>query len=216
MFNEHGGRIARVLLAGAAAALMATGCAGGDQELTRAGEPGASARQQARFNDADVRFASQMIPHHRQAIEMADLTRGRAGDEVAALAKDIAAAQQPEIDTMSGWLRGWGKPVPRPDGSGMAGGHGAHDSGHSGHGGMSGMDGMAGMMSSVEMGELRAASGPAFDRMFLDMMIRHHDGAIEMASAEQRRGVSAEAKRLAGRIVVDQRAEIQRMRVMQS
>ena len=67
----------------------------------------------APFNDADVTFAQQMIPHHQQAIEMARLADGRAADpEVKNLAAAIEKAQDPEIDTMKGWLKSWGKPLP--------------------------------------------------------------------------------------------------------
>jgi uncharacterized protein (DUF305 family) len=75
-----------------------------------------------------------------------------------------------------------------------------------------GQHGVPGMMTAEEMKQMMAASGPAFDKMFLQMMIRHHQGAIEMAKIELRDGRNAEAKALTAKIVTDQTAEI---RVMQ-
>ncbi len=157
------------------------------------------AGSEAGHNDADVTFAQQMIPHHRQAVEMAELAETRATDEgVKELAVDIEAAQDPEIETMTGWLQSWGEDVPADDTSGMD------------HGDMS-MDEMDGMMSAEEMADLEAASGPAFDRMFLTMMIEHHEGAIEMAKTEQEEGEYADAIALAEDIETAQTAEITAM-----
>jgi uncharacterized protein (DUF305 family) len=97
---------------------------------------------------------------------------------------------------MSGWLRQWGQPVPSPN------------AGHGGHGNHTGMPGM---MNDQEMDDLMAASGTNFDRMFLQMMIRHHQGAIEMANAEQQHGQDPRAKQLAAKIASDQAAEIKEM-----
>jgi len=144
-------------------------------------------------NAADVTFATDMIPHHRQAVEMAELAATRASDpEVLQLAEEIAAAQEPEIETMSGWLEEWGEPVPAE---------------------MGGMDhgDMTGMMSEAQMQELEAATGPAFDELFLQMMIEHHTGAIEMAQTEQFKGKYQEAIDLAAQIEATQQAEIETM-----
>ena len=145
-------------------------------------------------NAADVTFAQEMIPHHRQAIEMAQMAAARASSpEVKALATRIQQAQDPEIATMTELLESWGEDVPSHEG-----GHGAMESG--------------GMMSSEEMAELMAATGTGFDRLFLTMMTKHHEGAIEMARTEQAEGAFGPAKELAGKIVADQRAEIDEMR----
>lgn len=148
-------------------------------------------------NAADVEFATMMIPHHHQAIEMADLALKQATDpKVKALAPKIKAAQSPEIERMSGWLTGWGEPVP-----GTAGGHD-----------MSGMgEQTGGMMSAQEMTDLGKATGSAFDRMWLQMMVRHHQGALEQAKAELAQGASPESKELARSIVSSQSAEITEM-----
>ena len=150
-------------------------------------------------NDADVTFAQEMIPHHRQATEMADLAVTRSQDaEVLDLAERISAAQGPEIETMTGWLESWGEEVPE-DMSGMD--HSGMDHGS-----------MPGMMSADQMAALEAASGPDFDRLFLEMMIEHHEGAIEMARTEQEDGSNADAVALAESIEEEQTAEVAEMR----
>ena len=153
------------------------------------------------FNQADITFAQQMIPHHEQAIEMAEMAQGRASsDEVLELAKTIEAAQGPEIDTMQSWLETWGEEVPSGDMGGMDHGDMGSDSGD-----------MAGMMDEDEMNALMAASGPDWDRMFLEMMIEHHEGAIEMAEVEVDQGENPDAVALAEKIISDQQAEITQM-----
>ncbi|MGC4939923.1 DUF305 domain-containing protein [Kribbella sp. DT2] len=145
-------------------------------------------------NDADVKFAKDMIPHHRQAVEMADLALKNASNaEVKQLATAIKQAQDPEIQTMSGWLTSWGQPVPTP----MAG----HD--------MSA--GMPGMMTMEEMAELEKATGSAFDQMWLQMMVKHHQGAVAMAKTEQTTGKAEAAVALAKKIETDQNREIATM-----
>jgi uncharacterized protein (DUF305 family) len=170
----------------------------------------------ATFNDADVMFTQMMIPHHQQAVEMANLAETRASDpQVKQLAEQIKAAQAPEIATMTNWLTAWGKPTAAPSGmpgmttSAMPGMPGMTASA------MPGMDhshgGMPGMMSDADMAKLKAASGKDFDRQFCTMMIAHHQGAIEMAKQEQATGANPDAKALAGRIITAQQAEITTM-----
>ncbi|MEV0663167.1 DUF305 domain-containing protein [Actinomadura luteofluorescens] len=149
-------------------------------------------------NGQDVMFAQMMIPHHRQAIEMAGLAATRASSaRVKTLAADIKKAQAPEIQQLSAWLKGWGSPVPSPGMTGMGGMH---------HGGMDGM------MSEKDMKELEAAKGAAFDKAFLEMMIEHHEGAVAMARTEESAGRFPPAKQLAGKIISSQTAEIAEMR----
>jgi uncharacterized protein (DUF305 family) len=143
----------------------------------------------AGFNDADVSFAQAMIPHHEQALDMARLAETRAeSDELKDLAAQIESAQAPEIEQLQGFLDAWGQDQP-------AGGLGgiAHDSG---------------MMSEDDLTGLEEASGAEFERMFLLMMIEHHQGAIEMAQIEIGDGENAEAKELAQAIIDAQEAEI--------
>ena len=187
-----------------AAALTLAACGSDDTHGGMSGTSGTvgtsstapSAGTQA-HNDADVAFATQMIPHHEQAVEMADLAATRAATaEVTQLATEIKQAQDPEIRTMSGWLAAWGQPVPTP---------GGHD--------MSSMDdmGMSGMMTDEEMQQLSAASGADFDRSWLTMMIKHHEGAVAMATTQLAQGQSPEAKVLAQQIIDAQKVEIATM-----
>lgn len=155
----------------------------------------------ADHNSADVAFASDMIPHHQQAVEMADLAAQRASNaQVKELAAAIKAAQDPEIRTMSAWLSQWGQPVPSDtDG---------HDMADMSHGDGATMDGM---MTDEEMQQLAAASGADFDRLWLELMIKHHQGAVAMATTASTGGKSAEAKALALEIIAAQKAEIATM-----
>jgi uncharacterized protein (DUF305 family) len=194
------------LLAALAAASLIASCGGGDtttqNDAAKTKPGGAESAAAAAFNDADVEFAQAMIPHHRQAVEMADLAPARAqSPQVKELAAQIERAQDPEIKTMSGWLRSWGEEVPED----MTGDPGMD------HGGMDMGEDMPGMMSGEQIAELEAAKGAAFDRMFMEMMIEHHEGAIEMATTEQRAGKNTAAKKLAATIEKTQTAEIARM-----
>ncbi|MFE3760959.1 DUF305 domain-containing protein [Streptomyces sp. NPDC059104] len=147
-------------------------------------------------NAADTAFAQGMVPHHRQAVEMADLAATRAGSpEVKALAEEIRKAQDPEVKTLSGWLTAWGQQVP------------AADAGHGGHA-------MSGMMTGGEMDELTKASGKEFDGAFLRMMVKHHEGAVAMARTEQSAGAYGPAKDMAAAIISSQSAEITRMNAL--
>ena len=140
-------------------------------------------------NDVDVAFATEMIPHHAQAVEMAAMVDGKDVDPaVADLAAQIADAQEPEIATMSSWLEEWDEPVPDPSGS-MP------------------MD-MPGMMSEDQMASLEAAQGAAFQTAWLEMMVEHHEGAIDMAQTEQAEGEDTEAVALAEEIEAGQAAEL--------
>lgn len=177
------------------AALIFAGCSSNDDDPATGG---------SEFNDADVAFAQQMIPHHQQAIEMAEMAQDRAENtQVKELAADIERAQGPEIEMMSGWLREWGEEVPE---TGQMDGMD--------HGDTSTEQSLHGMMSEDDMDELHQSSGIAFDEMFLTMMIEHHDGAIEMAQTEQEDGKSSDAVELATKIESDQKAEIETMQAL--
>ena len=155
-------------------------------------------------NAQDVSFAQEMIPHHQQAVEMSDMALAQASSaKVKDLATRIKAAQGPEIEQMKGWLSSWGEPVAAKSDGGMAGmNHGG--------GGMGDMTGM-GMMTDTQMKELGAARGADFDRMFLTMMIGHHQGAVTMARTELDKGKHPPAKQLAQAIVDAQQKEISEM-----
>jgi len=154
-------------------------------------------------NKADAEFATMMIPHHAQAVAMADLAVQNGTDpKVLALASKIKGAQAPEITRMSGWLTGWGQPVPGADGG-------------SSMGGMAGMgEQTGGMMSDKQISDLRSTKGSAFDRLWLQMMVEHHKGAVAMAKVELTQGANAEAKKLAQDVVDGQSAEIAEMGTM--
>ncbi|MPY92638.1 MAG: DUF305 domain-containing protein [Acidimicrobiia bacterium] len=182
---------------------LAAACGGDDSDISSAGSTTLrTTTEVAEHNDADVAFAEGMIPHHAQAVEMAEMAVDVSlNDQVIGLAQRIQAAQQPEIDEMTGWLEAWGEPVEASSG----GGHGAH-------GGSGGA--MAGMMSEEGMAQLGAMDGAAFDRMWLDMMIRHHEGAIEMAKTHQAEGEYPNALMLGEEIITAQEAEITEMRAI--
>ncbi|GHH06627.1 DUF305 domain-containing protein [Streptomyces rubradiris] len=149
-------------------------------------------------NAQDVAFAKGMIPHHQQALEMAELAADRASSaRVKDLAARIEKAQDPEIRTLTGWLKAWGEQPP------TAG------TDHSGH---SGMSGMSGMMSEDDMAALKKATGKDFDTRFLSLMVEHHQGAVEMAATEKQRGRSADAKAMADAIITAQDAETKEMK----
>ncbi|WP_435972853.1 DUF305 domain-containing protein [Streptomyces sp. Qhu_M48] len=180
---------------GASASASASASAPTSPSATADGSAGGASAPGA-FNDADVMFAQMMIPHHEQALEMAQLAEGRAEDpEVKKLVAAIERAQDPEIQKMKAWLKGWGRPESAGHGSGAEGSHG-----------------MAGMMSDRDMKDLAAVKGRAFDRRFAELMIAHHDGAVEMAKDEQRNGRNATAKALADDVVRTQSAEVTALR----
>ena len=155
------------------------------------------------FNDADVEFATDMIQHHAQALTMVDMTMGRQLDpEVQQLADDIRMAQGPEIEQMTDWLTTWDQPVPETARD--------HSNAH-GEGEMEMDSDMPGMMSAEDMADLKAAEGAEFQAMWLEMMIEHHEGAIEMAQIEQSEGKHEEAIELAQGIESAQRDEISTM-----
>jgi uncharacterized protein (DUF305 family) len=148
-------------------------------------------------NAADVSFATMMILQHTQGIAMVDLALKRAADaKVKALAPKIKAGEVPELARMSGWFTSVNSPVPS----------GVHDMS------MPGMEGKPqGVMSAKDMTDLGTATGSGFDRMWLRLMIRHHQGAVAMARTELTKGSSPDVKQVAQAIVDRQSAEIATM-----
>lgn len=153
----------------------------------------------AAFNDDDVMFAQMMIPHHEQAIEMADIaldpTVG-AGDSVKDLARRIKDAQDPEIQTMTNLLTAWGKPTTMPA-----------DMDHS--------EMMGGMLALEELDELGTLRGAQFDARWIEAMIAHHEGAIAMAEDVLSKGVHPDMLALAREVIDAQRVEIDEMKTLQ-
>ncbi|MFH9610346.1 DUF305 domain-containing protein [Streptomyces sp. NPDC017448] len=143
-------------------------------------------------NSADFRYARMMIQHHAQALVMTGLVPDRASaDTVKRLADRISAGQKPEIGAMEGWLK-------RNDGE--------KRERHHDHGGM------PGMATEAQLKKLRAAEGKAFDRLFLELMITHHQGAITMATEALTEGNDVFVEEMAGDVVAQQTVEINRMR----
>ncbi len=149
--------------------------------------------------DADVMFVQQMIPHHQQAVVMADLaldSKHQASPAVQELARGIKAAQTTEIADMRTWLKEWGV-------DDTSGGMGMDDSG---------MGMGMGMMSDAAMTKLESAQGADFDRLWLEGMIAHHDGALMMAAGMGGSGDDARVETLITNIEQSQAAEIAEMR----
>ena len=171
-------------------AIALSGCATTDSgaDGNASSSPSESAADPS-FNDQDVMFAQMMIPHHAQAIDMAEilLAKDDIDPQVTELAERIRIAQGPEIELMTSWLESWDESV--------------EGSGHS----------MEGVIPEEDMQALEAATGDDAARLFLDQMIAHHMGAVSMADTEIESGRNADATALAQQIVDDQRAEIETM-----
>lgn len=143
------------------------------------------------FSSNDIMFAQMMIPHHQQAVDMSTLAETRSTNpEILALAVQIKDAQAPEIKQMTAWLESAG--------AGMDMGHDM---------------GMGGMLTDEQMTALSNASGAEFDKLYLQGMIAHHEGAIQMAQMIVGSN-NAEAKELAAAIISSQTAEIEKMKTL--
>lgn len=168
----------------AAASLLLAACGGSEPVAGDAGH-----------NQADVEFVQQMIPHHEQAVVMSAMAEQRAESEaVVDLAGRMEAAQGPEIEQMREMLEGYGED---PAAVGMD--HGDH------------AGAMPGMMDEGRMGMLEGGRGVAFDRMWLESMVEHHEGAVEMSRTQVEEGRDPEAIELAEQIIDAQEAEIVEM-----
>jgi uncharacterized protein (DUF305 family) len=191
-------RIVAVLAALAAALFLASCSSSAPQDHSgHTTDQPAITGQPAGFDADDVAFATNMIPHHQQAVELSQLVADRStNQELIALANQISAAQQPEINAMRVFLVQWNE---NPQDS--TGGHQGHDK-------------MAGMVDEATMSKLKSSNGAEFDKLWLQSMIAHHQGAIEMAKAELANGQNVDAKRMAQNIVDTQQAEINQMNRM--
>jgi uncharacterized protein (DUF305 family) len=147
----------------------------------------------AGFSPADIMFAQMMIPHHQQAVDMSELAIEKTTDpDVRALAEQIRDAQAPEIELMESWLDEAGVRMSMGSDTGM---------------------GMGGMLSDDEMSALEDATGAEFDQLYLEGMIEHHEGAIQMAQMILD-SENPEVKALGEAIVESQTAEIEQMKQM--
>lgn len=195
-------RFISLISATVAAGVLVAACSSGGDHSSMTDTSKVTIPASANFNSTDVGFAQGMIPHHAQAVEMADLALEKSTNaDVLALAKQIKAAQNPEIQTMTGWLQSWGQKVPSTD-SMSGGGHDMTD--------MGGMM-MDGMMTEADMKKLESSSGTAFDRLWIELMIQHHEGAVRMSEDEVKDGKNADVKALAQSIITSQQAEINSM-----
>jgi uncharacterized protein (DUF305 family) len=163
----------------------------------------------AEGDPVDIGFAQDMSVHHRQAVLMAGMARDRSTDLVIqSLAFDIETSQLEQIGRMQGWLSLWNA-APLPPGrhmtwmpaSSMPGM--IHGSGH----GTDGVATMPGMASPADLEQLRAASGVQFDVLFLQLMLRHHQGGVPMTTYAAEHAETAQVRNLADKIVISQGAE---------
>ncbi len=179
---------------------------GAPGQPTRPVPPGAPATPPAPFMSADVKFMQGMIHHHAQAVQMVELLRTRTSrDDMKLLGQRIAVSQNDEIKLMKTWLADRGQEVPMDHGNGMTMMDGVM------------MGPMPGMLTANEMAALARASGPAFDRLFLTGMIRHHEGALAMVEdllPAPGAGQESVIFDFITHVDADQRAEIARMRQM--
>jgi uncharacterized protein (DUF305 family) len=187
-----GTRAASVAGVALAAMLALAGCAATSGGMDHDGHSTSGADAAGEANEADVMFAQMMIPHHEQALEMSTIVLAKDGldPEVAELAEQIAAAQGPEIEQLESWLDEWGVPE-MPSDHGMA---------------------MDGMLTEEQLDELEAADAASGSQLFLEQMIEHHEGAVDMAEAHQESGEHDGALELSASIIETQVAEIERMR----
>ena len=185
----------RILLSGFTALALLAGC-GGSSVSDVADKAVDAAKEAVGFNDDDVMFAQMMIPHHEQAIEMSDIaldpTVG-ASDAVKKLATRIKAAQDPEITKMKSFLTSWKERL-TPDSS------------------MDHSDMMSGVLSAEDMKKLSSLRGAEFDRAWMEDMIAHHEGAIEMAKDVLKDGKDSAVKALANLVATAQDSEILEMK----
>jgi len=200
-------------LSGAALAALASGALA-QAPIVNPGAPGAASRPlrpdeaialaRTAYTSADVHFLQAMIPHHAQALEMALLVKDRTNrKELLDAAGRIEASQKDEIEFMQNWLAERNEPAMDP-----AMDHAAH-AGHTG--------GMKGMATPEQVAALAAANGTDFDRLFLTLMIKHHEGAVEMVTDLTAQPGSAYEPALfefTRDVTNDQNAEIERMNVL--
>ena len=164
---------------------------------------GSAKESNSLFNDADAMFAQMMIPHHEQAVvlaEMAENPTSGAGPDVISLAAQISSAQDSEIELMKSFLTQWDVPVV---------GHESMDHSSMDHGSK-----MKGMLSAEELAKLSTLSGKVFDKEWMLAMIAHHEGAIEMAQTVEQSGKNLELQTLAKAIISGQQVEIDQMKSM--
>lgn len=188
--------IAPIVIAVALTGTLAA-CGSDDESVAESTVASNASTEAVVLDPADVEFAQGMIAHHEQAIEMAEIaldpTSG-ASAEVVDLATRIRDAQEPEVELMTEWLTAAGESLTMDTSDG-------HD-----------MSSMEGMMTVEQMDALAASTGADFDRMWLEMMIAHHEGAISQSQTVKANGSNPDVLSLADQIIAAQEAEIDEMR----
>lgn len=179
-------------------ALALSGCADNSTAPSSETTSPSQSSSASQATEADEMFVTMMIPHHQQAIEMADILLAKDGADprVVELAEQIKAAQGPEIDKMLGWLEDWGVDYAPDSMGGMD------------HGSMGGDDSM---MSEEDMTLLEDADAAEASRLFLEQMIVHHEGAVDMAQTALDDAQNPDVLDLAQQMIDDQTAEIAAM-----
>lgn len=156
----------------------------------------------ASYNDADIAFATEMVPHHAQAIDLAELAQRRSDNpELIALTNQIVAVQQPEINILNVLLVQWNENPEIRTGPGGPGADGGEDP-------------PRGSVDEATITELESLSGPEFDRLWLQSMIGQHQGAVDIADTEIAEGANVDAIAIARTIVNGQETRIAQMRQM--
>ncbi|WJV44738.1 DUF305 domain-containing protein [Streptomyces flavofungini] len=191
----------------ASVAIVLGGCGGDGGTNDSTSDTRASVTAQGRqHNRADVTFTQRMVPHHRQAIEMAEMARTHTtSTEIKAFAAKVEHVRTAELATMCAWLEKWGEEIPR--------GTGARDDPARGHD-REGHHDARGMTHQERMRHLDGTHDAEFDRSFLTMMTDHHQGAIDQARAVKSTGAHAATKALADTVISTRSAEIARMKAM--
>lgn len=201
--------VAAIILAGTTAVAACSSTAGSQPTAAP------SATVVNGHNGQDATFLADMVAHHQQAVEMAQMVPSHTKNpEIRTLASQIEAAQGPEIATMNTWLEEWNEGSSAGSESPSVGG--GHDMSGMDHGGNVSPSGSMGpgMMSAADMVELNSKKGAAFDEMWLTMMIAHHEGAVTMSEQELQQGENAQVKALAQGIIDAQAKEIAQMKAM--
>jgi uncharacterized protein (DUF305 family) len=192
-----------VLAVVAVVGLLLLGAAGG---LLIGGVPGSGAPAGPEMDSVDVGFAQDMTVHHEQAVTMASWERDHTADPVVhQIASDIAATQTSQIGRMQGWLELWGAPSLPPGGKHMAWmTEPSHNHTPAAAGGATTMPGMA---SDDELAALRAATGPQLDVLFLQLMLRHHQGGAGMLEYAAEHAAVPQVRNLAAQMLRSQTTE---------
>jgi uncharacterized protein (DUF305 family) len=187
-------QITAILMTGG---LLLTACGGGSDHHSSASTDTTQTNSNRDFNDADVMFAQMMIPHHEQALELADMALDptlMASEQVKVLASQIKSAQDPEIDLMAQWLDEWEQPL-----MDMSVDHSMT---------------MDGMLTVEEIGAIGQMNGEEFDQAWIRAMIAHHKGAIKMAETVTTEGESVLVQELANTIIQAQKSEIDTLELL--